>query len=205
VHVDAEVGAGRERDPATVRTRHFDRAAHGRARLGRIPQIAFQQQDRRSGDLSFVDSFGRQIVGCAQQRVHGPLPVRRYQDQAATCRLLGIAGGSVELNARSVEVVAINLAELILRHLADEGGAGAEPGEPRQRIGRCTTGNLAPWPHPIVKLDCTIGVDQPHRSRRQILASQKIVVRIGDDVHDGIADGEHVQLSVGQRMELRED
>ena len=52
-------------------------------------------------------------------------------------------------------------------------------------------------PHMVVEPGRLLGVDQAHHALGQALALEEVVVAIGDDVDDRIADGEHVEADVG--------
>ena len=72
---------------------------HRRARFLRIPQIAFEIEDRGVPDLLLVERRRRQILGGAEEGVHRPLRVGRDQDQAARGRHVAVAGRGGELDA----------------------------------------------------------------------------------------------------------
>ncbi|MNN33870.1 hypothetical protein D3C81_1476450 [compost metagenome] len=102
----------------------------GGAGRGRIEQIAFQIDDLAGADQLGVDVGGRQLVGGAEEGAHGALGVGRDVDQAAAGAEAGaravFQNRGVEMHARGADVVAEDLAQGVLGHLADIGRAAAE-------------------------------------------------------------------------------
>jgi hypothetical protein len=110
-----------------------------------------------------------------------------------------IGGRCGELDAGRAQIVDVEFAELVGRHLADESGARAERGDARRRVARRAAADLPAGAHMVVEPGRLIGVDQPHRSLGQPLALEKGVVGFGDHVDDRIADREHVEAGVGHQ------
>jgi hypothetical protein len=93
--------------------------------------------------------------------------------------------------------VGIDLAELVVRHLADEAGAAAEHRDARRGVAGRAAADLAARAHLAVKPRRLLRVDQPHRALVEPLGGEEGVVGGGDDVDDGVADAEDVEASVG--------
>jgi hypothetical protein len=91
-------------------------------------------------------------------------------------------------------------AQLIVGDLAYERAFVAERCNACQRIGCRAPGNLAPRSHAPVKLLGPLGVDQPHRPLLIAFAIEEGVVDAGDDIDDGVADGEDVEAGVGHEV-----
>ena len=93
--------------------------------------------------------------------------------------------------------MAIDFAQLVIRNLADEGSLQAQHRRAGQRVGGRAARDFLGRPHLGVEIDRPFGIDQPHRPRRQILVLQELVRDGGENVDDGVADGDHVVLGVG--------
>src|SRR3546814_11006756 len=63
--------------------RNLDRGAHRPARFFRIPQIAFEIEDRTGGDQIAVERAFGQELRRAEKGVHRPLAIGGDEDQAA--------------------------------------------------------------------------------------------------------------------------
>jgi hypothetical protein len=138
-------------------------------------------------------------LGGAEEGVHRPVRVGRDQHHRAGGRLAEIGGGGDELDAGRVEVVPVEFAELVGRDLADEAGAAAERGDAGGGVARRAAADLARRAHMIVEPRRLRRVDQPHHPLGQPLAREEIVIAIGDDVDDRIADREHVEAGFGHQ------
>ena len=73
-----------------------------------------------------IERVGAELVGGAAEGVHRPLGVGRDQDQAAPGRRPAAFRRSDELDSERSHVVDEDLAQLIVRDLADEAGPPAE-------------------------------------------------------------------------------
>jgi hypothetical protein len=90
-----------------------------------------------------------------------------------------------------------HLAELVSRDLADIGGLAAERRNAGDGVPRRTSGRLFARPHDRVELLRRFGVDQVHRALGQVVLREQRVVRLSDDVHNGIADRRDIEPSRG--------
>jgi hypothetical protein len=80
-------------------------------------------------------------------------------------------------------------AQLVVRHLAEEGAAPAEARQPRHRVGRRAAGRLHAWSHlGVERLGLSL-VHQGHGALGDAGRGQKGVVGRRDHVDDGVADG----------------
>ena len=93
--------------------------------------------------------------------------------------------------------MAIDVAELVVRDLADEAGASAEHRDAGGGVAGGAAADLAARPHPAVEPGRLLGVDQAHRALVQALPGEEIVVGGGDHVDDGVADAQDVEALVG--------
>ena len=103
------------------------------------------------------------------------------------------AGGRGELDAGRRQVVAVEVAELVGRDLADEAGASAERGNARRGIAGRSAADLARRAH----MRRRAARPPPRRSAASTLGHalrcKKVVVGVGDHVDDGIADAQDVE------------
>ena len=100
-----------------------------------VPEIAFEIDDLRGRDLRGVDIGGRQILRRAEIGVHGALAVAGHQDVGAAGRRAVRGRLGVEGDAGGADVVAVELADLVVLDLADIGGARAEAGDADDGVG----------------------------------------------------------------------
>ena len=178
VAVDAEgVGQG-EGDLAPGLARDLDRPHHRVARRLRVPQIAFEIEDRgvaRSAPRR-ARSRGR---CCAAPRkvfiVRCPSGVTRIIERAVGAPTS--AARRDELDPGRGQVVPVEFAELVGRDLADEAGAAAERRDARGRVAGRAAADLARRAHVRVEPLGLLGVDQPHRPLVRPFARQESVGR----------------------------
>src|SRR3546814_1015852 len=78
----SDLVAEREGDLAPGLARNLDRGAHRPARFFRIPQIAFEIEDRTGGDQIAVERAFGQELRRAEKGVHRPLAIGGDEDQA---------------------------------------------------------------------------------------------------------------------------
>ena len=115
-------------------------------------------------------------------------------------RAVGIALSprrSGELDAEAGNVVAEDLAQLVVGDLADEARAAAQRRDPRGGVRRRSAAGLHALRHPAVEPRGLVGVDQPHRTLVEIFRGEELVVGGGDHVDDRVADGEDVKAGFG--------
>ena len=193
---DESVGQG-EGDLAARALRGGNRLAHGRAGLFRIPQVAFEIEHGRIGNGPFVERFGRQELRGTEVGVHRALAIGADEDQATRRRRLALARGGGESDAAGADVVGEDLAQLVVRDLADEGAVGAQRGEARQRVRRRAARDFPRRAHRIVELTRTVGIDERHAAAHQAEFGDQLVGAGRHDIDDGIADGDHVDGRLG--------
>ena len=100
------------------------------------------------------------------------------------------------------DIVAEHAAELVVGHLADEGGPAAQGGDPGRRIGGRAAGGLDRRPHLAVQAARPVGVDQRHGAFDKLLILQELIVGLGDDIDDRIADRGDVEAAVGHKVPI---
>ena len=185
VAVDAEgVGQG-ESDLATGLASDLDRADHRIAGRFRVPEIAFEVEDRAVADLRLVQRARGQMLRGAEEGVHGPVPVGRHQDHRARGGRAHVRRRRDELDACGRQVMPVEFAELIRSDLPDEARAPAERRHARRRIAGRSAAHLMRRPHVRIEPLRLLRIDQAHRSFDQPFGAQEVVGRIGDDVDDG--------------------
>ena len=87
----------------------------------------------------------------------------------------------------------VDVAELVVAHLADELGEAAEGDDPRGGVGGAPARRLDAGTHGVVHLGGALGVDQVHRALHQPELGEQVVVGMGEHVDEGVADGEDVR------------
>ena len=133
----------------------------------------------------------------AEQRVHGALAVGRDQNERA--RGAGHAVGLLhrriaEGDARRLDVVGEDAAEIVVRDLADEGRLAAERGDADHRIGGRAAGDFDARAHAGVERRDARLIDQAHAALGAAVLGQIGIVAAADDVDNGIADGDDVDV-----------
>ena len=195
VAVDAERVGQRHRHLATRlvgETRgHPDRFLGAR----RVPQIALEIGDLRTGRLILLDILGSEFDAGAEIGVHRALAVRRHEDHRARRRRLGVQWSRVEGDALGADVVRVDLAEMVVRDLAEEGRASAKACDARCRVARRSAGCLDRRAHAAIEQLGPFAVDQVHRSLDDLVLAQEIVVAPGNDIDDRIADAQNVIIA----------
>jgi hypothetical protein len=194
VPLDAEGVAERERHLAAVLVRHA--GGHPERLLGvrAIEQVALHVQDLAVGDRRRVDVVGMQQRRHAEVGVHRPLGIGRHDDDApARGHLLGGgAGARAERDADSAQVVTEHVAEVVVGDLADVRRLAAEAGDAGHRVGRRAATHLDRRPERLVQADGALGLDERHRTLDQFLRGEEVVIGLGDDVDEGVADADDV-------------
>ncbi len=84
--------------------------------------------------------------------------------------------------------MAEHLAELVVLHLADEGGLGAEGGEAGDGVGGRAAGNLHRRRHGVIERGGTLFVDQRHAALGDVMVLKELIVHAREHIDDGIAD-----------------
>ena len=112
-----------------------------------------------------------------------------------------VAAGRREVDAELLQIVGEHRAEHVVAHPADVGGPTTEGRDARQRVGRRPAGHLGLGPHRGVQLFGALGVDQRHRPPLQRQPVDEGVVLAAEDVDEGVADAEDVE--VGGRRSSR--
>ena len=166
-------------------------------RVRPVEEVAFEIDDAGGLDERGIDVAGAELRAYAEEGVHGPLPVKRHEDQRARGRSTAGRGGRIEGDAGGADVVAEDGAELILRDLADERRAAAERGDADHGIGRRAARDLHGRAHFRIQMRDPVGVDQRHVALGQIVFDEEVVLAAANDVDDGIADANDVVLDPG--------
>ena len=163
----------------------------------RVPQIAFEVDQRRGGDLLGVDIGRAKVLRGTEIGVHGALAIRRDQD-------VGAAGGravagrlGVEGHARGADIVAVQPADLVILDLADIGGAGAEVRQPDNGVGGRAARHFGGLAHIGIDRRGARFVDQRHAALRHAVLHQEVVFRPHQHVEQRVADGEDVVFRRG--------
>ncbi len=147
--------------------------------LVRIPQIAFEIDQRGRRDLFGVDIGRIKFLRRAEISVHGALAIRRHQN-------VGAAGGrairrrpGLEGDPGGADVMGIEPADLVVPDLADIGGAGAEAGDADNGVGGRAAGHLRRRPHILVNRRGARLVDQRHAALGHAVAGRENPHRSG--------------------------
>ena len=192
VAVDAERIRQRHRHFAPGGMRQLRRLPDRFLGARRVPQIALEIGDRGARSLVGLDVFRAELDAGAEIGVHRALAVRRDEDHRARRRRLALERPGVEGDALGMDVVGVDFAERIVRHLAEEGGATAEAGDTRRRVAGAAAGGLDRRAHAAVEQLGAPGVDQVHGALDDAVRLEKRFVALGDDVDNRIADAKHV-------------
>ena len=192
VAVDAERVAERQRHQSAVGVGDLRSMTERSLGLVAVEQVALHVQHRAGRDRGVVD------VGGVQQRRHAEVGVHRAfgvggddDDAAARGRLrVGLTG--TELHADGTQVVAEHLAELVVADLADVRGPAAEAGDAAHGVRRRAAAHLDRTAQGPVDVQRAIGVDQRHRPLHQVVLVDEVVVGVGDDVDQSVADADDV-------------
>ena len=97
------------------------------------------------------------------------------------------------MHADGADVVTEDAAQMVVRDLAEIGRPPAEAGHARRRVGRASAGSLDRRAHRRIKMLGAVRVDQVHRALDDVLRDEEILLRLRDDVDDGVADRQHVE------------
>ena len=90
-----------------------------------------------------------------------------------------------------------DLAQLIVRDLADERASAPQRRRARERVRRGPAADLARGAHLIVQRARAVRVDQLHAALEQPFAREEVVGRGGHHVHDRVADRDDVETIGG--------
>ncbi len=129
--------------------RRLDEGLLGRLR---VPQVALQICDGGGANLVRAHILRCEIRRGAQVGRHGALRVLGDENQTAGRGLALARRCAVEGDAGGADVVAKDLAELIVANPADEAGTATEAGDPDHGVRRRTAGHLQGRPHGIVEI-----------------------------------------------------
>ena len=168
----------------------------------RVPQIAFEIGDRRARDDAVVDIAGVEILGGAEEGVHGALAVRRHQHVAAPGGRAVRRRRSIEGDAGSPNIVGEYAAERIVLDPPDEGGPRAEARHADDGVGRRPAGNFHRRPHGIVDAAGARFVDERHRPFAHGMTEEEIILGAGDDIDNRIAEAENIVADGGHGISL---
>ena len=179
----------RERDLAARFVRDVARRFHRATRLVGAEEIAFEVEDFGRAYEVGADCLRHQFVAGARRGVHRALPVGGHEDEAATRRMIAARGQRrrIEMYAQRLEIVAEDLAELVVGDLPDEGRCAAHRRDPRHAVGRRSARMFFRDTHAGVKSIGLGGREQLHGARGQRMLDQEFGRAGRDDVDDRIA------------------
>ena len=160
----------------------------------RVPEIAFEIGDSRVGNHGGLDIARSELDAGAEIGVHRALAVFGHEDHRARGRRMRIERLRFEMHALCTDVVGKDLSELVVGDLAEIGGPAAEAGDTRRRIAGAAAGGFKRRPHARIEQLCPLRIDQVHRTLDDAVVDKKRIVAAGDDIHDRIADREHVEF-----------
>ncbi len=224
VHIlvqEAEEFVAEPTDAKGIRQRQGDASAGGlhggdglaRRRLGfvLVPQIAFDIEDARGGDLAFVDVGRHQLAAGAQIGAHAALAIGRHRDHAGGGGRALAGGFGGEGHAQAGHGVAEHLAQPVVEHLADIHAITAQRGDARHSVGGRPARHFMHAAHGLLvvgqKLQQFLGaelVDQGHAALGDAMGQEEAVIHRRDDVHDGIAQtGDIILLRHENPCEIR--
>ena len=115
--------------------------------LRRVEEITLEVGDLRRCDHLGVDIRGSEIGAGPEIGVHRALSVRGNEDQAACRARAARRRRRMELHTDCRDVVAVDLAEEVVAHLADIGADAAERGKAGHRVARRPARALDRRPH----------------------------------------------------------
>ena len=166
-------------------------------RLRRVEQIAFEIGDLAGDDHVGVDVGGPEFGAGAEIGVHRALPVGGDEDQAARRARAARRRRRIEAYADRGDVVAVDLPQEVVAHLADIGAGAAERGEAGHRVADRAARDLDRRPHHLVERLGARRVDQGHRPLDERLTREKRLFGMGDHVDNRIADADDVETGLG--------
>ena len=92
-----------------------------------------------------------------------------------------------------------DFAELIIGDLPDKATSAAKGGHAGNGVCRRPAADFMSGAHFRVEGVCARGIDQLHSAFGQAFGDDEIVFGGGDDINNGIADGNNIQLGIGHR------
>jgi hypothetical protein len=92
--------------------------------------------------------------------------------------------------------MAENAAELVIPDAADETGASAELRDAHHRVGDRSTGGLEARSTGLVESFGLLFIDQRHAPFLEAVFSDETVVRLHQNVNDGVADANDIETAV---------
>jgi hypothetical protein len=162
-----------------------------------VPQITFQINERGSGDLICIDIGRHQLLRRAEIGVHRTLAIGRHQNIRAAGRRTVAGGLCLEGDASGTNVVRIQMAYLVIPHLADIGGAGAETRDANNGVGCRSARYLGRRSHVAIDRGRAVLIDQRHAALGHAMTAQKPLIGLHQHIEDGIADPEYVVFRCG--------
>lgn len=187
----------REREPLARILHDADGRLQRLVGVQLVPEIALDVGDCGLREHLDVDVGHAEASGCAEERAHGALRIRRDVDQTATGRDRSRGGErGVEADPNRAEILGVDVAELVVTDLPDESCPCTEDRGDNRGVGRRTSGQLqeivavvqCPTRHIAVERHGTILIDQLHRALCQRMVRQEHVIRVSEDIDDRVTD-----------------
>ncbi len=177
------------------RTGRLDERLLGRRR---IPEITLEVGHFRRLDHGGIDVRGRERCAGSEERQHRALSVGRNQHEATSSRRTVMTRRGVESDAGGPNVPFEHGSELVVAKLADVTGATAQRDQTDHRVRRRAARAFHRVGNQRVESSGLLGVDERHRTLGQAVLLQERVVRVGQDVDDGVADADYVEFGTGR-------
>src|SRR5690606_11499050 len=133
-----------------------------------------------------------ELGACAEVGVHGSLAIWRHEDHGARGGRKIAKRSRIECYALRANIMAVDIAELVLCDLSEIGGAPAQASQAGSRVPGTSARRFNRRPHAIVEEGCAFGIDQVHRTLDDAVIDQKRLVAPGNDIDNGIADAKDV-------------
>jgi puromycin-sensitive aminopeptidase len=198
--VDAESVGQRKRHRGGRIGRGRHHGAEGVLRVGFVPEIPLDVNDPGGRDDRQIDIVRVQLARHTERRVHRALRIGRDADQTASrARLSGGTGGRcvVERDTSGADVMPEDLAEFVVGDLADERHRQAERREPGRGVGCGPAGDLDRRRHVRIDRAGPISIGEGHGTLVHPVPDDEIVVGLGEDIDDRIADADDVEGTIG--------
>src|SRR5262249_29947653 len=154
---------------------------------GPIEQVALQIDDAGGGHERWVHLATTELWADAEEGVHGALPVRGHEHEAAAGGLASLDGRrGGEGDACGADVMAEDAAELVVCGLADEAGTATKRSDTDDGVGARATGNLNRRAHDVIELRRGRCVHKLHAALGVAMPRQEGVIAASDNVDDGV-------------------